>query len=330
MTVSAGCRLVQWMANICEVPVDFHTVNLMAGEHLTPEYVKQTRGRHCIPSIVHVVDGKRLCITESRAIARYIARIGNGNVYEFFDDPVIAAEIDELVDYEATCLYKRIGACAYPRLWDMGDPPDEAAFDAVRKSLAYIEERLGNAMHLAGSALTVADIVIANTLSMLVVVPEIDIEDYPAVERWLSCVYQYGDYTNITSDFHDFAMAKKEEGALEEASADSGDSDCNSDDDVSLMTNSSDDDALLGEEVACPAISCIAACDNSTEFSSANLTSCCTTACGDKDNCGDSTEFSSANLTSTTACGDKTCSATSPDTCPCGPECDCGPTCPCK
>ena len=202
MGISAGCRLTQWVANICDVPYEFHTVDLSKGDHLKPGYVKQTRERHCIPSMVHEAYGDRLCITESRAIARYLIRIGNGNIYEFHN-PMWAAEVDELVDYEATCLYKRVSKCAYARLFSIGEVPTDKDFEALNKSLQYIEDRLGSAMHLVGGSLTLADVLLANTLSMLVVVPEIDICAYPAVQRWLSCLYKYGDYEDVAQEFYE-------------------------------------------------------------------------------------------------------------------------------
>ena len=230
MNVSTGCRLVQWVANICDVPFEFHTVDIGHAEHMKPAYVKQTRGRHCLPSMVHEADGERLCITESRAIARYLIRIGSGNICEFHN-PLFAAEVDELVDYEATCLYKRVAKCAYPRLFSMGELPETKDFEAVEKSLEYIEERLGQSMHLVGGTLTLADVLLANTLSMLVIMPEIDIDVYPAVKRWLGCLYRYGNYDDVARDFY----AYSEEIVREE-------------DLMSTSESSDDDESLFSEE----------------------------------------------------------------------------------
>ena len=257
MGVSAGCRLTQWVANICEVPYEFHTVDLAKGDHLKPTYVKQTRERHCIPSMVHEVCGDRLCITESRAIARYLIRIGNGAIYEFHN-PMWAAEVDELVDYEATCLYKRVSKCAYARLFSMGDVPTEKDFEALNKSLQYIEARLGNAMHLVGGSLTLADVLLANTLSMLVVVPEIDMCAYPAVQRWLGCLYQYGDYNDVAQEFYEHSESITREEDLGSCSSEctdfggeeelyienisSSDSSCCNDDSEGLSESADDDD----------------------------------------------------------------------------------------
>ena len=231
MHTSTGCRLVQWVANICGVAFEFHTVDLGKGDHLKPGYVHQTRERHCIPSMIHEVNGDRLCITESRAIARYLIRIGNGNICEVYNY-MGAAEIDELVDYEATCLYKRVSKCAYARLFSVGQFPTEKDFEALNESLQYIETRLGSSMHLNGGTLTLPDVLFANTLSMLVVVPEIDIYKYPAVKRWLGCLYQYGNYDEVTREFYKYSESITRAEDLGSCSSSS-----DADDTVSLMSD---------------------------------------------------------------------------------------------
>ena len=114
----------------------------MKGEHKTDAYMKLTRNRHCIPCLSKTLeDGTEFAMTESRAIARYLCAQGE-KVTDFSEDALKAAQMNELIDYDSTCLYKRLSAIAYHRLFGMGVAPEEAAFENVRKSLAYVESRL--------------------------------------------------------------------------------------------------------------------------------------------------------------------------------------------
>jgi len=212
MRISAGCRLAMWAANVSQVPISWETVNLMKGEHKSPEFIRMTQGRHCIPALSHTLkDGTTLEMTESRAIARYLCRIGNGTVATSFPQaPHLTAQLEELVDYDATCLYKRVGAVAYPRMGFSDTPPEDKDFEALRKSLSYIEARLSGTGFLVGGALSVADLNLANTLSMLVLVPEIDMtQEFPTTDKWLVHLTSLGNYAEITAPFSEFVASKK-------------------------------------------------------------------------------------------------------------------------
>ncbi len=213
MQISAGCRLATWAANISEVAVAWQEINLMQGEHKTPEFIRMTQGRHCIPALSHTLDdGTVLEMTESRAIARYLCSIGNGAVTTAFPKaPHLTAQIDELMDYDATCLYKRIGAVAYPRMGFSSTPPEEKDFEALRKSLSYIEARLSDTGFLVGGTLSVADLNLANTLSMLNMVSEIDVaQDFPVTNKWLAHLQTLGNYAEVVAPFEQFAASKRE------------------------------------------------------------------------------------------------------------------------
>ena len=219
MYISAGCRLALWTASISEVQVDFKSVDLMLGENKQPEFVELTRGRHCIPALSHVLsDGTSFSMTESRSIARYLSRIGNGKICVNFERrPDLTARVEEWLDYDGTCLYKRVGAIAYHRLYQMYDAPQEKDFEILRKSLHYIQDALrsqSDPKYLVGETLSIADIVVANTLSMLSCVPEIDLEiEFPFVDSWLVNLLSVGglvDYNEIVGPFREFASTKVE------------------------------------------------------------------------------------------------------------------------
>ena len=197
-----------WAANLSGVQYEFNSVDLMKGEHKTDEYMHLTQNRHCIPCLSHTSDGKTFAMTESRAIARYLCAKGEG-VTDFSQDPEKAAEMNELIDYDSTCLYKRLSVIAYKRLFGMGAEPGEDAFESIYKSLAYVEARIGDDGFLVDGTLSVADVVLASSFSLLVVIPEIDIaNNYPCVHAWLQHLHTLGDYKQLVAPFNGFAVTK--------------------------------------------------------------------------------------------------------------------------
>lgn len=212
MYISAGCRLALWAANLSEVAVEFNSVDLMKGEHKTDAYMKLTRNRHCIPCLSKTLeDGTEFAMTESRAIARYLCAQGE-KVSGFSKDALKAAQMNELIDYDSTCLYKRLSAIAYHRLFGMGAAPEEAAFENVRKSLAYVESRLeDNEGFLVSGTLSVADLALANSLALLAMIPEIDVAaDFPVSNKWLEHMGSLGNYGELVAPFNQFAASKLE------------------------------------------------------------------------------------------------------------------------
>ena len=214
MPVSAGTRLAQWAASVANVNVEFKIVDLMKKDHMADDFVTLTRGRHCIPALTH----GEFKMTESRAIAAYLLRLGKeeGQV-KYILDSRTQATVDEWVHYEATCMYKRVSAYAYYKLFGMGDSPGETEAERLNKSMQYIECRLKENCenceqdkYLAGSVATLADLVVANCLSLLLAVPRevVDMMNYPYTHEWLERVAMMGNYESILAPFKEFVQIK--------------------------------------------------------------------------------------------------------------------------
>ena len=224
MDISAGTRLAEWAASCAEVPYDKVTIDLFSDEHKTNHFRAITEDRHCIPAMAH---GARR-MTESRAIAAYLLRGADGigtapSAFAHGASEWVRAKISELIQYDATCLYKRVSAFAYPNLFGMGKAPENDGEEAeqLRKSLRLLEDRLGGHRSTPGNAYlvcakpTIADLVVANTLSLLLAVParvvKLDVS-FPLVAAWLDRMATFGGYKNIVKPFEEFAqekMAKK-------------------------------------------------------------------------------------------------------------------------
>lgn len=221
MKLSAGSRLCEWAARCAGVPFTIRVVDLFSDEHKTTQYRALTEDRHCIPAMTH---GARR-MTESRAIAGYLLSGADGIgavdkrgkfAHGAELTPWLSAKVDELVQYDATCLYKRVSAHAYPILFGIGEAPD-IPDPNLHKSLRLLEDRLGGHPdtpaddYLLGAKPTLADLVLANTLSLLCAVPgtALGLEgQYPLVSAWLGRMMRYGEYPEVVRPFEEFAHEK--------------------------------------------------------------------------------------------------------------------------
>lgn len=102
MTVSPPSRAVLLTIRNLKLKVDIKNVNLMAGEHMSPDFLK-LNPVHQIPVLVD--GGSALC--ESRAIMAYLAnsRQPGGSLYP--TDPLKRAVVDQRLYFDATVVFKR-------------------------------------------------------------------------------------------------------------------------------------------------------------------------------------------------------------------------------
>lgn len=102
MSISPPARAVLLAIRNLGLNVEIKNVDLIAQEHLTPEFVK-LNPRHQIPVLI---DGD-FVVTESRAIMTYLAnsRKPESNLYP--SDPKKRALVDERLYFDATVVFER-------------------------------------------------------------------------------------------------------------------------------------------------------------------------------------------------------------------------------
>src|SRR5579863_6327477 len=153
---------VRWTLQELGVPFEAVTVNLMKGEHLTPEFLKMNPAG----KIPVLVDGD-LVLTESVAIVKYLAEkypdrgfLPNGHRDR--------AELDRWLLFTATELEQPLWRIArHTNLYPESDrlPADVAIASREFKAMAQIAERhMQDRQFVVGDHVTVADFVLAYTL----------------------------------------------------------------------------------------------------------------------------------------------------------------------
>ncbi|EAT47840.1 AAEL001061-PA [Aedes aegypti] len=160
---SAPCRAVQMTAAAVGVELNLKLTNLMAGEHMKPEFLK-LNPQHCVPTLV---DGD-FSLWESRAIMIYLVdRYAKGEVGEklYPKDPQKRAVVNQRLYFDMGTLYQRFGDYYYPQIFE-GAAANPENYRKIGEALEFLEVFLHDQQFVAGgNCLTLADLSVLATLT---------------------------------------------------------------------------------------------------------------------------------------------------------------------
>jgi len=195
MPMSAPCRSVLLLAKTLGVEVTPKMTNIMAGENMTPEYVKMNP-QHTIPTM----DDNGFYLWESRAILSYLAtKYGSGSLYP--SDPQQRAVVDQRLYFDMGTLYERFGKCMYPVAFGGAKSVDPEALKKAEESLGWLEGFIGDNGYVAGNKQTVADFALAATVATIERTEIVDLAHYPKVRDWLAtCKKDMPGYAELNDD----------------------------------------------------------------------------------------------------------------------------------
>lgn len=172
----------------------------MAGEQHKPEFVA-INPQHCVPTIV---DGD-VKLWESRSIIRYMARKYAPESGLYPTDLAAAAKVDQLLDYDHGTLYNRFGKWFYPLCFRGADADsDESAANlkSLHGTLKLCNDSFlaGDGKFFTGDVITIADISIAASMTMLEVAG-VDIGEYKNIQDFMkNCKESIADWAKINDD----------------------------------------------------------------------------------------------------------------------------------
>ncbi|RZC54014.1 hypothetical protein C5167_012866 [Papaver somniferum] len=126
-------------------------------------------------------------VFESNAIARYVARLKEGNPL-FGSSLVEYGHIEQWIDFSSLEVDSNLSRWMYPRLGYMPFVPqiEEPAIAGLKRALAALDSYLASNTYLVGHCVTLADIIMTCNLSMgwSVILTKNFTKDFPHVERY--------------------------------------------------------------------------------------------------------------------------------------------------
>lgn len=152
----------------------------MAGEHLTPEFLKMNP-QHCVPTLV---DGDYV-IWEGHAICTYLCSKYNSTLCPN-DDFELRGLIDQRLHFNHGTLFTRYYGLVRDFLDDKeSDYRNKSRIVVIEQALEFLEIFLAQSENVAGKNMTVADVFILPTVNSIFTVLEVDASKFPKVEAWL-------------------------------------------------------------------------------------------------------------------------------------------------
>jgi len=178
MPISAPCRSVIMACKELNIELNLKPLNLMAKEQLTPEFLK-INPQHCIPTL----DDNGFVLWESRAILTYLVNKYSPGHSLYPSDPQQRALVDRYLNFDIGTLYPAIGATIYPTLLH-GKEIDPEKVAELNLKLAFLEGFIGNNKYLVGNTLTLGDLTVYASLTMLEIFDH-DLSTFPNISGWL-------------------------------------------------------------------------------------------------------------------------------------------------
>ncbi|KAH8391608.1 hypothetical protein KR200_000568, partial [Drosophila serrata] len=169
-----GTRAIFMTAKALGLKLNVKIVNPRAGDNLKPEFVK-LNPQHTVPTLVD----NDFVIWESRAIVIYLAeKYGKPNSNLYPKDPKKRAIIHQRLFFDLDVLYNAIIPIFKTNLME-----DQAALEKFKAAFRFLDSFLEGQDYFAGSHLTVADIVLLSSVSVVEMVP-FDMKEFPNLDKW--------------------------------------------------------------------------------------------------------------------------------------------------
>ncbi|KAL1502344.1 hypothetical protein ABEB36_007498 [Hypothenemus hampei] len=162
--------------------VELIPINLMAGEHMTPNYLKKNP-LHTVPTLE---DGD-FCIFDSHAINAYLVGKYGKNDSLYPKDLQKRAIVDQRLHFDTGILFPRLGAVVRALFSSASKTIEKDKADQITQGYQSLETLLEGKNYVAGNELTIADFSIVSSISSCnaAMVP-IASNTYPRITAWLA------------------------------------------------------------------------------------------------------------------------------------------------
>jgi glutathione S-transferase len=184
--MSPNVRRVRLTAAVLGIELDEKKLDFGKGEHKNPEYLA-LNPNGAVPTLV---DGD-FVLTESRAIMQYLAskKPESGLLPR---DERERADVIRWQFWDASHFSPHVGAVAFQKLFrpmmGMGEPDAhkvEEALANLRRFGAVLDKRLDGKHYVVGSALTLADLTLASSLTYAKQA-EVPLAEFPHLQSWFA------------------------------------------------------------------------------------------------------------------------------------------------
>ncbi|XP_052869696.1 glutathione S-transferase 1-1-like [Anopheles cruzii] len=178
LALSAPCQSVMLVAKALNIQLNLKELDLFAGEHLKPEFLK-LNPQHTIPTLVD----NDVVLWESRAIVTYLCEKYGKNDKYYPRDAKKRAVVNQRLFFDMGTLYQRFSQAFYPAIM-RGEEVDPELVTKLDEALEFLEVFLEKTSFVAGDNLTIADMCVLASITTIDVTVGHDLSKYQHIQRW--------------------------------------------------------------------------------------------------------------------------------------------------
>ncbi|EDX08611.1 GD24922 [Drosophila simulans] len=185
-TLSPPSRAVLLTAKAIGLDLELRPINLLKGEHLTPEFLK-LNPQHTIPTLIDgeatIIDSHAICATWWRST-----------------DLVQRANVDARLHLDSGHLFARVRFLYEPILYYGSTDCSIDKIAYIQKCWEILEGFLKDQPYLCGSDLTIADFCAVATVTSVNDAAPIDEFKFPKMHAWLKRLAELPYYQEVNGD----------------------------------------------------------------------------------------------------------------------------------
>uniref|UniRef100_A0A0K8TQ48 Putative glutathione s-transferase n=1 Tax=Tabanus bromius TaxID=304241 RepID=A0A0K8TQ48_TABBR len=193
--LSPPSRAVMLTAKEIGVDLELKAINLIKGEHLTPEFIK-INPQHTIPTL----DDNGIIVYDSHAICSYLVEKYAKSDKLYPKDLVKRAEVDARMHYDSGFLFARLRFLYEPILYHGSTDCSIDKIAYIQKTYDTMEAFLKDSQYLCGQDLTIADFCCIATISSMDDVAPIDPTKYPKLLAWMKRLSGLPYYSSLNEE----------------------------------------------------------------------------------------------------------------------------------
>ncbi|XP_037035125.1 glutathione S-transferase 1-1-like [Bradysia coprophila] len=190
--LSPAVRGVLLTAKAMDLELELRPINILAGEHLTPEYLEMNP-QHTIPTL----DDNGDVFWDSQAICLYLIDKYAPNDDLYSRDLYTRARINQRLYFVSSVLSPKMSMINGSILFRQSAEIPQAGIDGINEGYEFMEKFLKNDSYLVGDSVTVADFCCVATVSTIQYAVPIDPDTYPKVAEWFENMKSIPFYEEI-------------------------------------------------------------------------------------------------------------------------------------
>ncbi|CAH1644198.1 unnamed protein product [Spodoptera littoralis] len=178
--MSPPVRACMMACEIFNVPFEKMPIDLQAGEHLTPEFLKKNP-IHQVP----VMEDGDLTLHDSHAILPYLADTYGKDDSWYPKDVKKRALVNQKLIFNAVIICARARDVTGQVVMTGKRIIKPKLIAAVEEGYEFMEAFLSRTKYIAGDHVTIADVAILAVLTSLTQIIKLDVQKYPKTSAWL-------------------------------------------------------------------------------------------------------------------------------------------------